>query len=537
MVLTVILLFLGVNAAYAISENKFFDEHRIKIESAIRVANTKLSQLGKSDSFFIEDTIQVCSDDGSVLFYLFNLQPQGYIAVSADYDLPPVIAYSFTNNFNIDDSRGNILQMLKTDIELRLKNVPSLPENVIESRNLLWDELSRKTELSSKTFQQWPPEGTTSTGGWLETNWHQDSPYNNFCPLDKNGQRSVAGCPAVAMAQILNYHERINNITFNDTDDYYHNYAGNQYWIDDDHESYDFPSFPELNNYLATLAYHYQNQIPLTDDDKAALTFACGVAAQQVYTSEVSGTFGVNQAHQAYMRLGINGIELLDENDANLYGRLRMNMIDGLPAHLAVVTPDWNAGHNLVVDGYNTDGYYHLNFGWGGYGNGWYLLPDEMPYGLTVIEGIIVDIMKNNSGADVYCTGGLIWTDISPGDTVTGSFTVENVGEPGSLLNWGIDEYPEWGTWTFTPSGGENLTPEDGTVNVEVSVVAPDKKIRNFEGYIKIVNEDDGNDCFILQVSLTTPIQNHLPALEILKHLALQLPILKKIFDYWQIVS
>jgi hypothetical protein len=38
-----------------------------------------------------------------------------------------------------------------------------------------------------------------------------------------------------------------------------------------------------------------------------------------------------------------------------------------------------------------------VNFGWGGTYNGWYLLPDEMPYGLTVIEGVVVDIMKDNS--------------------------------------------------------------------------------------------------------------------------------------------
>ena len=47
-----------------------------------------------------------------------------------------------------------------------------------------------------------------------------------------------------------------------------------------------------------------------------------------------------------------------------------------------------------VVDGYNTDGYYHVNFGWGGSSNAWYILPDEFPYELTVIEGLIVDIMK-----------------------------------------------------------------------------------------------------------------------------------------------
>lgn len=63
-----------------------------------------------------------------------------------------------------------------------------------------------------------------------------------------------------------------------------------------------------------------------------------------------------------------------------------------LPVHFAVLDPGGGSGHNLVVDGYNTDDDFHLNFGWGGSSNGWYLLPDEIPYSLTQVEGAIVDI-------------------------------------------------------------------------------------------------------------------------------------------------
>lgn len=68
-----------------------------------------------------------------------------------------------------------------------------------------------------------------------------------------------------------------------------------------------------------------------------------------------------------------------------------------MPAHLAIVDETWSTGHNVVVDGNNTDDYYHLNFGWGGSYNGWYLLPEEIPYNLTVVEGVVVDIMKKIS--------------------------------------------------------------------------------------------------------------------------------------------
>ena len=537
----IIVLFFGAGVVSGINGNEAFDaefdqkQQQIGINSATKVANMKLSQLEKTDDFSVGSSIESYgSNENIILFYVFDLQPQGYIVVSADSNLPPVIAYSFTDNFQSDISKDNILlQMLKADIGLRLENVEKLPENIIKNRNALWSEfLNEETEvLVNVDFQQWPPEGTTPTEGWIETKWHQNSPYNDFCPMDGD-KRSIAGCPAVAMAQILNYHKTTNNVAFNDSDDYYHSY-GNRFWIDNDHEEYDFPSFPELNDYLDTLAYHYDNQLLITDEDKATLNFACGVAATQVYTSGGSGTFGVNQAYDAYLKFDCNTVESLDNNDTDLYDRLSQNIKDALPAHLAVVTPGWDAGHNLVIDGYNTDEYYHLNFGWGGSYDAWYLLPDELPYDLTVIEGIIVDIMDNDAGPDLDCNGVLSWTDIKPGDMVTGSFTVENVGEPASELDWEIESHPDWGTWIFTPLNGDDLTPENGSITVEVSVVAPDKKNKEFNGGIKIVNmEASGDQCYI-QVSLATPRTKAINplSLQFLERLFQRFPLLECLLD------
>ena len=98
------------------------------------------------------------------------------------------------------------------------------------------------------------------------------------------------------------------------------------------------------------------------------------------------------------------------------------------------------------------------------------------------------------------------WTIVYdlPGDTVTGGFTVENVGEPGSQLDWGIESFPDWGNWTFTSLDGEDLTPEDGGFEIQVTVIAPDKKNKRFNGGVKIVNKDSGGDRCYIQVSLAT---------------------------------
>jgi hypothetical protein len=107
------------------------------------------------------------------------------------------------------------------------------------------------------------------------------------------------------------------------------------------------------------------------------------------------------------------------------------------------------------------------------------------------------------------CEGTLSWSDIRPGDIVMGAFTIENAGFFGSELDWEIIEYPEWGTWTFMPSSGDNLKPEDGVVTIQVSVVVPDESNQNFTGDVKIVNKKDSNDFAIIPVSLTIPVNQN----------------------------
>jgi len=383
--------------------------------------------------------------------------------------------------------------------------VSSISTNV--SENPQRNQRSSGSELVLNiNIQQFSKSEITVTGGFLETQWSQNSPYNNFCPIDlASGDRSVAGCPAIAMAQILNYHQTIKNTIFNDSDDYHHNYAGNNYWIDNDHEEYDFPSFPDLNNYLDSLVYNYQNQIPLTDDDIAALVFGCGVAAEQVYNPAGSGTFGVNQAYQAYQRFSFDEVELLDEDDPDIYDRMQQNIEDGLPVHIAVVNEAWTVGHNMVVDGYNAEDKYHINFGWGGEYDGWYQIPEELPFELTVIEGVIVDIIDDNEGSDLQGNGVLSWVDVKTGSTVTEEFTIENVGDPGLEIDWEIVEWPSWGEWTFTPSSGDDLKPEDGPLTIQVSVVAPDDRKEEFSGHVKIVDTDNNANSCLIHVSLATP--------------------------------
>jgi hypothetical protein len=131
---------------------------------------------------------------------------------------------------------------------------------------------------------------------------------------------------------------------------------------------------------------------------------------------------------------------------------------------------------------------------------------------------------------DLDCSGALHWIDVQPGATVTEEITVENIGEPLSMLDWEITEYPDWGTWTFVPDSGEDLTPEDGVFTIEVEVVAPDDPETDFTGHITIVNSEDGSDFCIIDVLLATPVSQQVinPLLQmILERFPYAFPILR----------
>jgi hypothetical protein len=106
------------------------------------------------------------------------------------------------------------------------------------------------------------------------------------------------------------------------------------------------------------------------------------------------------------------------------------------------------------------------------------------------------------------CSGSLSWTKIEPGATVNGSFQLQNIGGANSTLNWTINTSSiSWGTWTFTPESGENLAPYDGLITVQVSVIVPDEKNSEFQGYVRVENINDPTDFELIPVILKTPVK------------------------------
>jgi len=136
------------------------------------------------------------------------------------------------------------------------------------------------------------------------------------------------------------------------------------------------------------------------------------------------------------------------------------------------------------------------------------------------------------SGPNLDCEGSFNWENVGVGEHLNGSFKVKNIGDNGSFLNWEIKTYPSWGNWTFNPETGKNLTPEDEFFIVNVDIIAPDKKNKEFRGEIKVVNQEDPEDFDIVPVYIKTPVNRIInfynPLLRFLKAFITHLPVLNQ---------
>ena len=266
-------------------------------------------------------------DDGRILAYVLDLEPQGCIIIASDTDIHPVIAYSDNGQFSmVDDPENIFLHLIRWDIQNRFNALPVTSQSLITENNYLWSEYlaeeGRFTTLAASSG---------SWGPWLKTEWGQGIPhrqsgyvhpdydygdYNRYCPLGHDSEwRSVAGCGPVALAQLMNYWKSPSSMSFGVGDNYTSSksYVSGQSHdlivrIDDDHNAYDFPSFSELNSRLSRIRY-YDGDLYVWDDelwgytspidedpglsaaakqetkeDIAALLFACGIAMEADYS-------------------------------------------------------------------------------------------------------------------------------------------------------------------------------------------------------------------------------------------------------------
>jgi len=321
--------------------------------------------------------------DGNTLAYVADYEPEGFVVVSADDDLFPIITYAEYGSFPWqEDSHNVLLNMIRYDLGKRIKLVEVSSPEIISMNNDLWDKLEAGEIQSLTSDESWPAAGETWTGGWVESMWHQSEPFNQFCPTDPlTGYRCIVGCVATAMGQIVAYWQYPPSVTFTTEDNYVT-------WAREIEIHAPDANFTGID---------YRGGSP-TNSTCAKISFACGVGSRMDYTSNWSAAYPENSANSFKKHFKYQRADRKLEDDSDFYAVLEENMKAAKPAMLWINETDTaSGGHEIVCDGYRIFGHapeWHLNYGWG-VGNpnplpsSWYFLPYGLPYYPFVIEGVV----------------------------------------------------------------------------------------------------------------------------------------------------
>ncbi|MBN2406521.1 MAG: C10 family peptidase [Elusimicrobia bacterium] len=343
--------------------------------------------------YSVEKITALRDESGTDIAYVALLSPRGFVVVSPDDSITPVIAYSFRSGFDFEESPDNVLlAMVKKDMTGRLRAIPLVSEDFRANNRDLWDRYMNGSDYLSRIdmASQWPDGSDT---GWIKTTWDQMSPYNKYCPMD-GAKRSVVGCVATAMAQLVAFHRYPESISFSvDKDSYTTKTKGIS--IPSDYKSCDFPSFSQLNSMLSHIDYADEDE-----DYAAALSFACGIIVEMDYTASASGAWFTKEDFLEDLDYS-NAREML-ESEAGFYDTLINDMKNRRPALITIYEGSTSGGgHAIIADGYRDTGEYHLNYGWGSSAPDpadecWYSLPDGMPAGYSMVYHGLVNITPPN---------------------------------------------------------------------------------------------------------------------------------------------
>ncbi len=295
-------------------------------------------------------------------FFIFNINDSGYIAVSADDIVYPILAYSMESKF--DPSKTNSttqkwFQGYSDQIRFAIINDLKATESIKEQ----WqDLLSCNIQIAKR-------QGSISP--LLKTKWNQGTFYNSKCPYDySNNERTVTGCVATAMAQVLNYWQ------FPGSGVSYH--------------SYNHENLGTISSNFANHTYNFSNMpnyVYSENNDVAQLMFDCGVSVEMDYDISANGGSGAyviskasrsthctEYALKTYFGYTSNlyGYRRSEFSDSQWTAKLKNDLDKGQPIIYAGFGN--GGGHCFIADGYDNNNYFHFNWGWGGNSDGYFIL-------------------------------------------------------------------------------------------------------------------------------------------------------------------
>lgn len=343
----------------------------------------------KMPEFVLQETI---SENGMDCLYRFSVSPVGFVIVSASQSVMPVMAYSFDNEFEMIPPVRDLFHLYSQVVEFTEKgDAPVSQKSVADWKRYLADDFTPKADKS------------TGKGPLLTTQWNQSKYYNTYCPWDVQAgsyydYRVPNGCVALASSQIMNYHRYPE-----------HGVGGSTYVPQ---------GYPRQTVNFTQHKYHWDAMCNVPHSyacEIAKLAYHFGVAIQMNYNYDGSGAqtaeardqlanrFQYDQSIASYYR----GF-YVDSADLITYINILKGEIDARrPVYYSGCNQQMNSCHAYVLDGYDSDDKFSLNYGWGGASNGWYAI-DQFVAGSSHFDfnsEAIVHIFPSGAYPDTYCQG------------------------------------------------------------------------------------------------------------------------------------
>ena len=304
--------------------------------------------------------ISYLTNKGAAALYIFNTF-DGFVIVSADDCETPIIGYSREGRFdpnNVPIQMESYLQDFVARIQYGIENHIEADEATARQWELV-KSLGRLTESTS----------AKSVPALLTSKWHQGCLYNSLCPeMGGPCEHAEAGCVAVAMAQIMRYWG------YPTAGWGSHSYSNDGLTLSADfgNTTYDWEHMPDSLT---------ENSSEAEIEAVATLLYHCGVSVEMQYGSNgsLAKTGDVLNALRRYFNYSRQiHMEKKSNYSNEEWSSLLMNDLD-LSRPIQYVGFS-NAGHSFVCDGYDSNGLFHFNWGWGT-ANGFFALGNLNPLG------------------------------------------------------------------------------------------------------------------------------------------------------------
>lgn len=353
---------------------------------------------------------------GEPAVYIFDRPASsGYLIVSADDTATPLLGYADSGSFDAN----NMPPQLEWWLSEYASQIDYASANGIKNT---YAPIANKKEIAPL----------------VETKWNQGTPYNNLCP-SVNNVKCPSGCVATAMAQVMkfwNYPDvgtgRVTaTLPSGGTGEGFINLAQKPFdWNNmiDSYSGYDYTN--EQGNAVATLMQ------------------AAGYAAKMNYAPGGSGALSINAAISLSKNFKYNpNIQYLQRLyfNASEWNEIVYNeLAAGRP--ILYGGQSTSVGHEFVCDGYDGNGYFHFNWGWGGMSDGYFILDALNPNsvgtgggaggGYNSRQDIIIGIQPSSVETDVYLTQFGNLSASASGSNI--SLALNYNGNVGNWVNAGI---------------------------------------------------------------------------------------------------